>query len=118
MAKYWVIFIGVILGFTFASGVADEAASDSRIEQGRKIAFDRAKGNCLACHAIEGGDLAGNYGPPLILMKARYPDREALRAQIWDSAVRNAATTMPPYGRHRILTEGEIDLVVDFVHTL
>jgi len=25
---------------------------------------------------------------------------------------------MPPYGRHRILTEEEIDLVVDFIHTL
>ena len=24
----------------------------------------------------------------------------------------------PPYGRHRILTEEEIDLVVDFIHTL
>ena len=97
---------------------ADAPASADAIEKGRLLAFDRNKGNCLACHAIDGGDMAGNYGPPLILMKSRYPDRAALRAQIWDASVKDPATRMPPYGRHRILTEEEIDLVVDFIHTL
>lgn len=98
---------------------ADEVTGDeARIEQGREIAFDRRKGNCLACHAIEGGELAGTYGPPLVAMQARFPDRDALRAQIWDAVVRNPDTRMPPYGRHRILTEEEIDMVVDFLLTL
>lgn len=95
----------------------DQPLADA-IERGRQIAFDRNKGNCLACHAIEGGDMAGNYGPPLVLMKSRYPDRGALREQIWDASVNDAATRMPPFGRHRILTEEEIDLVVDFIQTL
>lgn len=97
---------------------ADAEPSAERIEQGRVLAFERRKGNCLACHAIEGGDLAGNYGPPLLLMQARFPDREVLRAQIWDASERMADTRMPPYGRHRILTEDEIDLVVDYILTL
>jgi len=97
---------------------ADEADAADRIEKGRELAFTRSKGNCLACHIIEGGELAGNYGPPLLLMKVRFPDRAVLRAQIWDASERDASTRMPPFGRHRILTEEEIDLVVDFVLTL
>lgn len=97
---------------------ADEANTVDKIEAGRELAFTRSKGNCLACHAIEGGELAGNYGPPLVVMKARFPDRAVLRAQIWDASERMPNTRMPPYGRHRILTEEEIDLVVDFLLTL
>jgi len=87
-------------------------------EEGKALAFDRKKGNCLACHMIEGGDLAGNIGPPLLAMQQRFPDRTQLRAQIWDSTVKNPQTMMPPFGRHRILTEDEIDKSVDFLYTL
>jgi sulfur-oxidizing protein SoxX len=100
------------------SGIADEAPSPDALERGKAIAFERGKGNCLACHVITGGELAGNYGPPLLLMKTRFPDRADLRAQIWDASIKEPTTRMPPYGRHRILTEEEIDLLVDFIHTL
>lgn len=95
---------------------AQEAAS--AVEQGKEVAFDRKKGNCLACHQIEGGDLPGNIGPPLIAMKARFPDKARLRAQIWDSTKANPNTIMPPFGRHKILSEKEIDQIVEFVYTL
>lgn len=98
--------------------LADGHSGLNKIEQGRDLAFKRSKGNCLACHYIEGGELVGNYGPPLLAMKARYPDREVLRAQIWDAAIKNPDTRMPPFGRNHILTEEEIDLVTDFIHTL
>lgn len=98
--------------------VAEEAAAPDRLERGKALAFDRFKGNCLACHWIEGGELTGNYGPPLVAMKVRYPDRAALREQIWDATVKNPHTRMPPFGRNRILTEEEIDLVTDFIHSL
>ena len=51
-------------------------------------------------------------------MKMRYPDRDALREQIWDAAIKNPDTRMPPFGRNRILTEEEIDLVTDYIHSL
>lgn len=97
-----------------AGSLADEAAS--AIEQGKAIAFDRKKGNCLACHMIATGDLPGNIGPPLVAMSMRYPDRAKLRAQIWDSTAANPMSTMPPFGKHMILTEKEIDLVTEFVY--
>lgn len=93
-------------------------ASADAISDGKKVAFDRKKGNCLACHAIAGGSLPGNIGPPLIAMKARFPDKAKLRAQIWDSTATNPNTIMPPFGKHRILSEKEVDLVTEFIFTL
>ena len=97
---------------------AGEGAGPSALDQGKAIAFDRMKGNCLACHYVEGGELTGTYGPPLIAMKVRYPERDVLRAQIWDAAIKNPDTRMPPFGRNRILTEEEIDLVTDYIQSL
>jgi len=94
------------------------AADDTTIAEGKKIAFDRKLGNCLACHQIEGGELPGNIGPPLVSMKARFPDKAKLRAQISDATVNNPNTIMPPFGRHKILTESQIDKVVEFIYTL
>lgn len=98
-----------------ASGLLAEEAQ-SALEQGKELAFDRRKGNCLACHMIAGGDLPGNIGPPLVAMKMRYPDKAKLRAQIYDATVANPQSSMPPFGRHGILTDKEIDLVTEFIY--
>ncbi len=90
----------------------------ARIAEGKELAFNRKKGNCLTCHRIEGGSLVGNGGPPLVQMKYRYPDKKTLRSQISDSTVRNPMTIMPPFGRHEILTPSELDLVTDFIYSL
>lgn len=100
------------------SGSAAEGDSPSVAEQGKKIAFDRKKGNCLACHAIEGGSLPGNIGPPLVAMQARFPDKARLRAQIWDATRTRPSSIMPPFGRQQILSESEIDKVVEFIYAL
>ena len=66
-------------------------------------AISRRGGNCLACHQAivepwpEGFPPGGNVGPPLVAMKARYPNREDLRAQIWDPTIKNPNTSMPPF---------------------
>ncbi len=99
-----------------SAGAAEDTAAI--IEEGKKIAFNRKKGNCLACHAIEGGALPGNIGPPLVNMKERYPDKQKLKEQIWDATRANPYSIMPPFGRHEILEPDELDKVVEFIHTL
>lgn len=86
--------------------------------EGKRIAFDRRKGNCLACHLMGDGTLAGNIGPPLIAMQARYPDKAALRSQIFDARVKNPHTIMPPFGPHEIISESEIDKITEYVWSL
>ena len=88
------------------------------VEEGKKVSFNRKLGNCLACHKMKGGSLEGNIGPELVNMKARYPDKAKLRAQIWDATVNNPNTIMPPFGKHKIVSEKEVDAIVEFVYTL
>ena len=85
---------------------------------GKEIAFDRKLGNCLACHMILGGELTGNIAPPLIAMKARFPDKAKLRAQIWDATVINPGSIMIPFGKHKVMSESQIDKVTNFIHSL
>ena len=94
------------------------ASAQSAVSDGQKLAFDRGKGNCLTCHEIKGGDLAGSIGPPLKDIKTKYPDRNELVTIITDETKRNPQTVMPPFGRNRILTDQEINAVVDFLQTL
>ena len=103
-------------GAAMAQG--DEGLSESA-KKGKEIAFGRGAGNCLACHQMQGGNLAGNIGPALIAMKARYPEREDLKAVIYDPRDKfGDQTIMPPFGANNILSEEEIENIVDFLYTL
>jgi len=94
------------------------AGDESAIEQGKKIALDRKKGNCLACHVMGDGEQPGNIGPPLIVMKTRFPDKAVLRAQINDPRTKNPNSSMPPFGAHGILSQDEVDKVTEYIHSL
>jgi sulfur-oxidizing protein SoxX len=108
-----------LLVLTIAATMTPPAAhAQSNAAEGEKLAFDRAKGNCLSCHEIKGGDLPGTIGPPLKDIKSKYPDRADLVAILTDESRRNPQTAMPPFGRNRILTEQEINAIVDFLRTL
>ncbi|MCF6263280.1 MAG: sulfur oxidation c-type cytochrome SoxX [Xanthomonadales bacterium] len=120
---------GIATALLLATGLVDaqegaiadnsvEAELAKRIETGRGVFETRRKGNCLSCHLVIGSELPGNAGPPLIGMQARWPDREALKAQIYDPTLRNPDTIMPPYGLHRMLTDEELDVLVDYVLSL
>ncbi|MDP1683028.1 MAG: sulfur oxidation c-type cytochrome SoxX [Burkholderiales bacterium] len=111
--------VGIMLSTT---GYAqDKAAEKAKEPTGQDVALNNKKGNCMACHLIPGDPKVvtnANIAPPLIAMKARFPDKAKLRAQIWDATKVNSLSTMPPFGKHLILTEKEIDLVTDYVHGL
>lgn len=109
----------VMLALALLAGIAATSAqAQSPAGEGQKLAFDRGKGNCLTCHDIKGGDLPGTIGPPLKDIKSKYPDRNDLVAILTDETRRNPLTVMPPFGRNRILTEQEINAIVDFLQTL
>jgi sulfur-oxidizing protein SoxX len=109
------MLFALLAGTLLAAGAAQ---AQSGAAEGQKIAFDRGKGNCLTCHVIKGGDLPGSIAPPLVGIKSKYPDRNELIAIVTDETKRNPLTVMPPFGRNRILTEQEINAVVDFLQTL
>lgn len=110
----------LVLGAGLQSAHAEEAKKEemSAIEEGKQLAFDRQKGNCLACHMIQGGELPGNIGPPLIAMAARFPDKAVLREQIYDARIKNPNTIMIPFGPMGVMTDEEIDKVVEYISTL
>lgn len=114
----------IALAVVLAAGVGPVVAAENAKAKeltGRDIVFDRSKGNCLTCHAIPGDPEAvapGNAALPFVAMKGRFPDRDKLRAKIWDASKTNPNTLMPPFGKHQLLTEHEIDLVTDYVQGL
>lgn len=109
-------FVAIATGLSISVPLA--SADANLIAKGKEVSFDRKKGNCVTCHQMAGGTIAGNIGPPLIAMKARFPDKAKLRADIWDMTERSPHTMMPPFGKHGILTESEIDAITEFVHSL
>jgi L-cysteine S-thiosulfotransferase len=108
----WVI--GLVAAFC-----ASPAARASDPPTGRELAFAASKGNCLACHRIPSDPSAitmADIGPPLIGLRARYPERAKLAAQIRDATVANPETVMPPFGRNGVLTDAEIERIVDYLY--
>jgi sulfur-oxidizing protein SoxX len=97
--------------------LADETAN---VAAGRQLAFEIAKGNCLACHQFpgdSGANTLANIGPPLVAIRARFPERTQLRSRLWDPMQTNPNTVMPPYGKHGILSSDEIELIIDYLYT-
>ena len=109
----------MLIGTSLSTSVVmAKEAGISRMDEGKKLAVTRKKGNCLACHMIIGEAAPGNIAPPLVGMKARFPDREVLKAQIYDASKNNTGTMMPLFGRYEVLSDDELDKVVDYIHSL
>ncbi len=109
--------VTVLAGQFVMTPLASAEGMDA-VSKGKELAFDRKKGNCLACHSIEGGTSPGNIAPALIAMQSRFNSKAELRAQIWDATVKNPESPMPPFGKHGALSEKEVDLITDFIWTL
>ncbi len=89
--------------------------------KGAELVFNPTKGNCIACHQLpnepKASDIKANIGPALAGIKQRFPNGATLREIIADASRRNPNTIMPPYGKHRILSEAEIEAVVAYLQT-
>jgi sulfur-oxidizing protein SoxX len=109
------IAVGALL---IAPGLAAAETAAGDVETGEKIANDRKTGNCVACHEMPDAESPGKIGPPLIQMQARYPDKEKLRAQIWDATVTNPGSSMPPFGKHGILNEQQFNDVLEYIWSI
>lgn len=123
MRKLHRVALATVCAFMLSGNVLAQEDDDAPKKEvtGKDLSFDRKKGNCLACHAMPtqpDAESAGLYGPPLIAMSARFPDKAKLRAQIWDATAANPSSTMIPFGKHGVLSEQEIDKVTDFIHGL
>jgi len=117
--RHRAVVIAGLLAALFTTTVS--AQSSNEYESGKEIVFNPFKGNCLACHGfptLRGAESTGNSGPPLIAMQARFPHKSVLRAKIWDATVSNPTSFMPPFGKHKVLSDDEIDKVVDFIYSL
>lgn len=103
------------------AALAGPASADEKEPSGQDLAFNNRMGNCLACHAIPGDAKAvtsTNIGPPLLAMKARFPDRKKLYDQIWDATRVNPYSAMPPFGKHGILNDVEVNKIIDYLYGL
>jgi sulfur-oxidizing protein SoxX len=100
--------------------VANATAADLASE-GRALFTDPRRGNCSACHQLPNDPAvksSSTFGPVLSGVKARFPDRATLRALIWDSSSSLPGSSMPPYGKHHLLSETEIDKLVGYLESL
>jgi len=112
------IVVLAVSGFlTVGSYIGSAAAEsqDSNVAEGKRLTLEF----CQACHQYAGTDQAGTVAPPLVGMKARFPDRKKLHSIIYDpQAAMNKDTMMPPFGRNELLVDGEIEKIIDFLYTL
>ena len=114
-----------------AGAIAASLAGRGDAARGRNIVLGR-DANCTLCHAVpdDGGQLAGNLGPPLAGTGARWTEAQ-LRLRIVDSRRLNPDTIMPSYyrvegldrvaPRYRgipVLTAQEVEDVVAYLLTL
>lgn len=99
-------------------GACSFVASQQSLAVGKQLSFQRNKGNCLACHIIEEGEDPGNIGPALADIQTKFATKEQLKALIWDATQFNPQTSMPPFGKNKILSPKELDLVVDYIWSL
>ncbi len=110
--------LGVVLGLAFSTNaiagkdkmakfmIKDGAIAKSltgkpgNVKNGRKLAINRKKGNCLACHVmpIPEQPFQGNVGPPLKGVASRLSAGE-VRLRIVNPKMLNPNTIMPAFYR-------------------
>lgn len=93
--------------------------ADSLADQGKKIFTTNTKGNCVACHAINGQTLdgPGSLGPVLGGL-SYWPEEELYKLIYNPYETRSKITAMPAFGKNGWLSDSEIKAVVAFLKTI
>ena len=105
----------VIGCFLIAQNAIAAEKAKTPLEQGKELTVSL----CQACHEFEGTDQAGTVGPPLLAMKARFPDKKKLHDIIYDPhAATKPYTMMPPFGRNGFVDDKQIEMMIEFLYTL
>ena len=71
--------------------------------RGREVFVSREGGHCVLCHAVPGVEVAGNVGPPLAGVGARFSPAQ-LRLRVADITRVNPNAAMPAFHRSEGLT--------------
>jgi len=108
LKKPYCVLAGILAAVVFGLGPASATPAE-----GQKL----VAAHCLTCHEVKGGSDFGNGGPSLVNLKERYPNRKDVAAIIFDETKRNPQTVMPPFGRNLVVTDKEIEAIVDFLYT-
>ena len=96
-------------------------SSASFAQEGRILFLNAAKGGCTNCHQVPSDPTIkslSSIGPKLVGVKEKYPTPEALDAAIGDFEKQKPGSFMPPYRKHRLLTDAEIAAIARYVWTL
>jgi len=90
-------------------------------DQGLELFVRPDKGYCISCHAVppsSGPATRSNVGPALTGSRMRSLGAAALHDMLRDPTMANPDTVMPPFGKHRILDEREIDRLTEYLIAL
>jgi L-cysteine S-thiosulfotransferase len=97
--------------------------------RGREVFLARERGHCIMCHRLPGVDQAGDFGPDLQAVGARYTSAQ-LRQRVVDITAVNAEAAMPAFYRGEglkrvdprfattLLSAQDVEDVVAFLVTL
>lgn len=128
-----IIMLAILSGITFnvmAAGTAPkdvtvktDASTTEKKEEKKATGMEifNKQGNCIACHSINDdknpqAKTAGNVGPPLDYLKGR--NKKQIYDKVFDPTKTNPYTVMPAFGKKKVLTEEEVNLVVDYLFSV
>ena len=111
------LMASAVSGLLITSSLANQ---NDLVKQGEKIFNTKKKGNCLACHAVNGKKInnPGSLGPKLTGLS--YWSEKDLTDAVYDiysaRGLKNSA--MPAFGKNGWLSDDEIKAVVAYLKTI
>jgi L-cysteine S-thiosulfotransferase len=109
------------LAIVAAMGLAFAPAVLAQKDPGLELFIRPDKGYCIACHQVPaqaGPATRSNVGPALTGARMRQLGPAALHELLRDPTRANPDTIMPPFGKHELLDDREIDRIAEYLLAL